>query len=91
MRKKVLFDYAERYTERGDYYYQRIAAALKPIFAEAENDNIKIRELSHAIGLTADMLEVEVILSRSITKVTDRWGQDAGIVPPSAPRMHGKH
>lgn len=86
MRKKTLFDYAERYTELGDTYHAKIAAALKPIFAEAEANNVKLRELSHATALTASMLEVEVILARDVSKLKERWhladsGSSTGVLP----------
>lgn len=92
MRKKVLFDYAERFTERGDYYYKKLVAALKPIFEEAEADNVKLREVSHAATLTCSMLEVEGIVLRDVSKFqAARLGPDAvgsGVVPPSAPWIH---
>jgi hypothetical protein len=92
MRKKVLFDYAERYTERGDYYYRKIAEALRVIYMEAEADNVKLREVSHAVTLTAQMLEVEGILQRDVQKTWNR-GQlpltlGEGITPPSSPMGH---
>lgn len=87
MRKKVLFDYNERFTDRGDFYYKKIAEVLRPIFAEAEGDNVKLRELAHAIALTANMLEVELILARDVTKLrVATYG--TGVVPPSAPSIH---
>lgn len=92
MRKKVLFDYAERYTERGDYYYRKITEALRPIYMEAEADNVKLREVSHAVALTAQMLEVEGILQRDVQKTWSRGtlpvGVGTGIAPPSAPIGH---
>ncbi len=85
MRKKVLFDYAERYTERGDHYYRLITEALKPIYAAAEADNVKLREVSHAVTLTAQMLEVEGILQRQVARLKNPLSVGMGITPPSSP------